>query len=85
MEWLAFKLYSVGQFVRAEKTYRQLIDREHRVGVQYFYLGNTLYKMKRAEAAIEAWEATVRMIPTDPKAQKAKARIEKVRNNENAL
>lgn len=78
-EWLAFKLYSVGQFARAESLYRQLIQHGHRPGVQYFYLGNTLYKMRRADAALEAWAKTVELIPQDPKAQKARARIERVR------
>lgn len=77
-EWLAFKLYSVGQLERSVHLYRGLIDRGHRAGVQYFYLGNAYYKMKRPKNAVEAWEKTIELIPSDAKAQKARARIERV-------
>jgi tetratricopeptide (TPR) repeat protein len=77
-EWLAFKLYSVGNFERAVHLYRGLIERGHRTGVQYFYLGNTYFKMKRMKNAVAAWEKTIELIPTDAKAQKARARIERV-------
>jgi cytochrome c-type biogenesis protein CcmH/NrfG len=85
MEWLAFKVYSVGHYDRAVKLYRELIDKGHRLGVQYFYLGNAYYKMNRSKQAVEAWRQTLSLIPTDPKAQKARARIEKVERNETAM
>lgn len=83
-EWLAFKLYSAGQFLRAAQLYRDLIAKAYRPGVQYFYLGNTLYKMKRTDEAMEAWQKTVELIPQDPKAQKAKARLDKARKEKSA-
>lgn len=85
LEWLAFKLYSVGHYDRAVRFYKQLIEKGHRRGVQYFYLGNTYYKLNRPAQAVEAWQQTVALIPTDPKAQKARARIEKVQRNEVAM
>lgn len=78
-EWLAFKLYSEGDLLRAERHYKQLIDKAHRIGAQYFYLGNTYYKMGRFAEAVKCWQETVSRLPTDAKAMKARARIEKVR------
>jgi hypothetical protein len=34
--------------------------------------------MKRPKNAVEAWEKTIELIPSDAKAQKAKARIERI-------
>ena len=79
MEWLAFKLYSVALYPRAEELYRQLLDLQHRPGVQHFYLGNTYYRMGRYDDAVSEWEQTLALIPRDAKARKARARIDKVR------
>jgi tetratricopeptide (TPR) repeat protein len=81
-EWLAFKLYSIGRYDRAAFLYRELIDRDHRAGVQYFYLGNTYFKMRRIDSAREAWLKTIQLIPADAKAQKARARIERLDRDE---
>lgn len=81
-EWLAFKMYSIGRYDRAAFLYKELIDRDHRTGVQYFYLGNTYFKMCRVDSAREAWMRTIELIPTDAKAQKARARIERLDRGE---
>ena len=77
-EWLAFKLYQDGRYPRAVQLYRRLIDAEHRPGVQYFYLGNTYFKMADNERATECWEKVLELIPSDPKAKKARARIDRI-------
>lgn len=77
-EWRAFRLYTLGKFVECVDAYLELVRRRHRPGVQYFHLGNAYYKMKRYGAARDAWQKTVEHIPTDPKAQKARARLEKL-------
>ena len=77
-EWLAFKLYSVGNYVEAESLFRELVTASHRAGVQNFYLGNLLAKTGREEEAVRCWRQTISLIPKDVKAKKAKARIEKL-------
>ncbi len=77
-EWLAFKLYSVGNFQEAESLFRELVAADHRAGVQNFYLGNLLAKTGREEEAVRCWRQTIQQIPKDVKAKKAKARIEKL-------
>jgi len=74
-EWLAFKYYSTGRFEKAIQLYKGLIEAGHRIGVQHFYLGNTYFKMQRPTKAREAWQKTIELIPTDAKAQKARARL----------
>ena len=76
-EWLAFKLYSAGQYENAEGLFRELIVKSHRSGVQNFYLGNLLAKTGREPEAILCWRQTVSLIPNDVKAKKAQARIDK--------
>lgn len=78
-EWLAFKYYSINQFEKALEIYRRLLGAGHRPGVQHFYLGNTYYKLEDTDRAIESWQKTIEMIPTDSKAEKARARIDRVR------
>lgn len=77
-EWLAFKLYSIGDYGQAENYFRDLIAANHRAGVQNFYLGNLLQKTGRVAQAVDCWKQTIALIPDDVKAKKAKARIEKV-------
>jgi tetratricopeptide (TPR) repeat protein len=77
-EWLAFRYYTVARYQEAADHYQDLIRRGHRSGVQHFHLGNTYYKMKRYGSAVEAWQKAVDLLPGDPKAQKARARIEKL-------
>jgi tetratricopeptide (TPR) repeat protein len=78
-EWLAFKLYSVGDYQSAEGLFRDLIQAGHRAGVQNFYLGNLLAKTGREREALPCWKATVALIPKDVKAKKAQARIDKLK------
>lgn len=85
VEWLAFKYYSIGDYSRAERHYRELVAKGHRPAVQNFYLGNTLYKMERFREAIEAWEKVIALMPGDAKAQKARLRIEKLRRERGDL
>lgn len=77
-EWLAFRYYTAARYQEAADHYEELLRRRHRVGVQYFHLGNTYYKMKRYGSAVEAWGKAAEELPGDPKAHKARARIEKV-------
>ncbi len=77
-EWLAFKLYSVGQYGEAEGYFRDLIASGHRAGVQNFYLGNLLSKTGREKQALDCWKQVIALIPDDVKAKKAAARIEKM-------
>jgi len=77
-EWLAFKLYSAGEYGEAEGFFRDLINNNHRAGIQYFYLGNLLAKTGREQMAVECWRQTIALIPDDVKAKKAAARIEKI-------
>lgn len=76
-EWLAFKQYSAGMHDDAELNLRDLIAKNHRPGVQNFYLGNLLAKTGREAEAVQCWKATVALIPHDVKAKKAQARISK--------
>jgi tetratricopeptide (TPR) repeat protein len=78
-EWLAFKLYSVGDYQNAEGLFRDLILADHRAGVQNFYLGNLLAKTGREQEAVSCWKATIALIPKDVKAKKAQARIDKLK------
>lgn len=77
-EWLAFKLYQDSRYPRAVQLYRRLIEAGHRPGVQNFYLGNTFYKMGDNVRATECWEKVLELIPSDPKAEKARARIGRI-------
>lgn len=77
-EWLAFKLYQDGRYPRAVQLYRRLIEADHRPGVQHFYLGNTYFKMGDQIRASESWEKVLELIPTDPKAKKARARLDRI-------
>lgn len=77
-EWRAFRLYTLGNLMESVEAYLDLVRRGHRPGVQYFHLGNAYYKMKRYGVARDAWQKTVELLPTDPKAQKARARLEKL-------
>ncbi len=77
-EWLAFKLYSTGRYERAVQLYKRLIAKGHRPGVQYFYLGNTYFKMHDERRAAQSWGQTIALIPNDAKAQKAQARLERL-------
>jgi tetratricopeptide (TPR) repeat protein len=77
LEWLAFRYYTLKRFRESIDVYLDLIRRKHRAGVQYFHLGNAYYKMKRYEMARDAWTKTIELLPSDPKARKARARIEK--------
>lgn len=77
-EWRAFRLYTLGKLMECVEAYLELVKRGHRPGVQYFHLANAYYKMKRYGAARDAWQKTVELLPTDPKAQKARARLEKL-------
>lgn len=77
-EWLAFKLYSASEFGEAEGLLRDLIAKNHRVGVQAFYLGNLLQKTGREKEAVEYWKKTISLMPEDIKAKKAAARIAKL-------
>lgn len=83
LEWLAFRYYTVKRYSESIDVYMDLIRRGHRAGVQYFHLGNAYYKMGRYEMAVGAWKKTILLLPKDPKARKAQARIDKVERERN--
>jgi tetratricopeptide (TPR) repeat protein len=85
LEWLAFRYYTVKRYQESIDVYSDLIRRGHRAGVQHFHLGNAYYKMRRYEMALGAWKKTIELIPTDPKARKAQARIEKAEREMNGI
>ena len=76
-EWLAFKLYSDGQYDEAIELYEDLVRRGHRIVNQHFYLANAYYKKGRIRDACNSWRIVAETAPNDVKGQKAAARLEK--------
>jgi tetratricopeptide (TPR) repeat protein len=61
----ANSLYQAGDFVGAEKDYRQLLSRGISGGEVFYNLGNACFKQRKLGEAIYFWEKARRLLPGD--------------------
>ena len=57
--------YESGDFIGAEKLYRQVLDSGVENGAVFYNLGNACFKQKRIGAAIYYWEKARQVLPHD--------------------
>lgn len=55
--------YNQGEFMLAERMYRQAVSADPNYALAYFDLGNVLDELQRMPEAIEAYRAAIRLVP----------------------
>lgn len=55
--------YNQGEFLMAERMYRQAVDADPNYALAYFDLGNVLDELQRLPEAVEAYRTAIRLVP----------------------
>jgi len=77
----AFKYYTSGALDHALIAYQKLVKLNYKKPLYHFYLGNTLYKLKRQIEALAEWEATRALDAHGNYGKKAAERLIQLRPN----
>lgn len=77
-EWLAFAYYRNNHYESAVNTYLELIEGDPTDADSHYYLANAYYKLGHRDNAVKNWEKVISLVPTSPKAKRARDRIAKV-------
>ena len=77
-EWLAFAYYRNNHYESAVNTYLELIKGDPTDADSHYYLANAYYKLGNRTSAVQNWEKVIQLVPTSPKAKRARDRIAKV-------
>jgi tetratricopeptide (TPR) repeat protein len=56
-------LYNQGEFLHAERMYRQAVDSDPHYALAFFDLGNVLDELQRLPDAVEAYKTAIRLVP----------------------
>ena len=76
-EWLAFAYYRNNHYESAVNTYLDLINGDPTDADSHYYLANAYYKLGNRTSAVKNWEKVIQLVPTSPKAKRARDRIAK--------
>lgn len=74
------KLYNTKKYEEAVKAFKSATEYDPTYARAYTYLGNTLYKLASHSEALRAWERAVAVEPLSSAASKARAKIERVKS-----
>jgi tetratricopeptide (TPR) repeat protein len=55
--------YNQGEFLRAERMYRQAVGADPNYALAFFDLGNVLDELQRLPEAVEAYQTAIRLVP----------------------
>lgn len=76
LDWLAFMMYTNGNFHEAVALYEKLIRMSSTNTSYHYYLANSFFRMGRIEKAITGWKKVVRMNRKSKMGRRAAARID---------
>jgi len=68
---LGFMYHTTGKFDRAVQMFGQAIQNSGDSSVAYANLGNSFYKMKQADKAVEAWRRALELDPMNENARRS--------------
>ena len=73
---LAFTYYTNQKYEKAIRLYSQLSQQDGKDPAVHFYMGNTLYRLKSFQEAIQSWERAIEMDTTGIYKERAQQRID---------
>lgn len=72
------RAYNAKEYAKAEVYFRKALAEDPAYGWAHYYLGNTLYKLKRQGEALESWQKTVLLDPKSDSAEKARQKLDMI-------